>query len=138
MEGYIQGIHITDKDVVDADCFTPGDNGQYAEKPWILHDHGVCICIVFARHLCDALDAAADAGKLNGYLIEEASNTPGTKGLPASDYPTLGTENEDGITRLGNASEPYDIENVNFIELENPPMSFVALLLAAGKATPTR
>jgi hypothetical protein len=55
------------------------------------------------------------------FLIEESGNTPGTAGADAGNYPTLGTENEEGITRLGNASEPFDLTNAWLQEVEFVP-----------------
>ena len=116
-------LSFSDDDVVNPDDY---DSSGYC-RPWLLHDMGFPVAVVFASNLQDALDIAVDSGKLDRYLIEEGGNTPGTKGQPASDYPTLGTENEEGITRLGNASEPFDIETLGYVELTNPPFSFSAL-----------
>ncbi len=127
-------IKFTDDDVIDRDSFIPaGVFNPHKVRPWLLHDHGFTLCVVFASCLQDALDIAVDEGKLDRYLIDEASNTPGTKGRLASDYPTLGTENEEGITRLGSASEPFDIESLGFVELRNPPYSFAAMWSALGR-----
>jgi hypothetical protein len=87
-------------------------------RPIILSDHGQVVTVVFASNLQDALDEAVDQHKLDSYMIEEPGNTnTEVKGLPAADYPTLGTENEEGIARLGNASEPFDIENIDVEEM---------------------
>ncbi len=127
MQAKFQEITFTDADVCNPDDWIPaGEYNPHNVRPWLLHDHGFVICIVFADCLQDALDEAVDQNKMDRYLIEEERNTPGTKGLPASDYPTLGTDEEEGITRLGNASEPFDIESLGVIELPNPPRSFVA------------
>lgn len=96
--------------------------------PHVLHDHGFVVCVVFASHLQDALDEAVDQNKLDAFLISEENNTPGKTGLHAEDYPTLGTENEEGITRLGNASEPFDVESIEVIEMTNE--AFFSQLLA--------
>lgn len=126
------GLSFDDSDVVNPDnCIFSGEYNPHNVRPWLLHDHGFTVCVVFADCLQDALDEACDEGKLDQYLIEEASNTPGTKGAPASDYPTLGTENEEGITRLGNASEPFDIETLSVVELQNPKRSFAAQYAAS-------
>jgi hypothetical protein len=126
------GLSFTDDDVVNKDDFIPkGEYNPHKVHPFVIHDHGFVVCVVFASHLQDALDIAVDNHKLDDFLIEEEWNTPGTKGLPAADYPTLGTENEEGIARLGNASEPFDIEALDVVELDNPPFSFVALYNAA-------
>lgn len=119
-------IKFSDTDVVNPEEYDFGDG-----KVWLLHDHGFVVCVVFASNLQDALDEACNWNKLDRYMIEESSNTPGVQNqLPASDYPTLGTENEDGITRLGNASEPFDIESLEVLELPNPKFSFCAMFNA--------
>jgi hypothetical protein len=121
-------LSFTDDDVINLDEFIPDSAyNPHSVRPWLLHDHGFALAVVFADCLQDALDIAVDAGKLDRYFIEEKYNTPGTKGLPASDYPTLGTDNEEGITRLGNASEPFDIDALGYVELRNPQFSFCAL-----------
>lgn len=107
-------ITFTDADIVNKDDFIPqGEYNPYKVKPFLLHDHGFAICVVFAEHLQDALDIAVDAGKLDCYAIGEAD---------MGDYP-----DEDGISFLGNASEPFDIESLGAIELPNPGFSFCAL-----------
>lgn len=120
-----QNIKFSDEDIVDIDDWIPaGESNYHNVRPWLLHDHGFTVAVVFAGSLQDALDAAVDADKLDRYLIAEAD---------LKDY-----ENEEGITYLGNASEPFDIESLGVIELPNPPRSFVAQLNAAvstGKAT---
>lgn len=127
------GISFTDADVVNPSNYIPkGEYNPHDIHPFVIHDHGFVICVVFASNLQDALDEACDENKLDGFLIEEPSNTPGKPGLPASDYPTLGTGNEEGIARLGNASEPFDIEALDVVELDNPPLSFAALWGAAN------
>jgi len=122
-------LRFSDDDVVNPDEFTPnGEYNPHSVRPWLFHDHGFALAVVFAESLQDALDIAVDAEKLDRYLIPEPSNTPGARtSLLAEDYPTLGTENEEGITRLGNASEPFDIESLGYVELRNPPFSFCAL-----------
>lgn len=129
-------VKFTDKDIVNPDDFCPaGEDNAHRRpsgtRPWLIHDHGFVVCVVFASNMQDALDEAVDNHKLDAFLIDEEYNTPGTKGRPASDYPTIGTENEEGITRLGNASEPFDIESLSVIELPNPKFSFCAMFNAS-------
>lgn len=124
-------FRFDDSIVVEPDDFIPaGESNPHDVHPWLIHDHGFPVALVFASTLQDALDIAADNDKLDPFLIEEEYNTPGTEGLPAEDYPTLGTEEEEGIARLGNASEPFDIEALGYVELNNPPFSFAALWAA--------
>lgn len=130
-QAQVQQVKFSDADIVNLDDFIPAtEYNPHNIHPFLFHDHGFVLGVVFAPNLQDALDIMVDENKLDRYLIEEAGNTPGTKGLPAADYPTLGTENEEGITRLGNASEPFDLESLGIIELQNPKRSFVAEYLA--------
>ena len=73
---------------------------------------------MFADCLQDALDIAVDAGKLDSFKVSE------------DDLADYGPD-EDGISRLGNAGEPFDIEALGVEELPTPPFNFVALFNAA-------
>lgn len=110
------GVQWTDADVVNPDDYF-ANVGCRNYRPYLMHDHGFVVAVVFASSLQDALDEAADAGKLDRYQITEADQ---------ADYP-----DDDGVTFLGNASVAYDIESLGCIELPNPPFSFVALFTAA-------
>jgi hypothetical protein len=112
------GITITDDDLVDFDNFiAAGEYNPHNVHPFVIHDHGFVLAVIFESNMQDALDAAVDANKMDRYLINDDD---------LKDY-----TDEEGITYLGNASEPFDIQNVEVIELTNPPRSFVALLEAA-------
>jgi hypothetical protein len=111
---------ICNKD--EAFSFIP-ENGKPSFNPhsvhaFVLHDHGYVVTVVFASHLQDALDEAVDQNQLDQFQITD---------VDAPDYPTLNTEEEEGITRLGNASEPFDIEGLDVIEMTNE--SFFSQLL---------
>lgn len=128
-------IQFSDFDVVDIDDFEPGEDGRDPVRPWLFHDHGFAVAVVFADCLQDALDKAVDGGKMNRYLIPSACSSEvdcQEAVLSESDYPQLNTEEEEGITRLGNAGEPHDIETLGYVELQNPPMSFAALFTATS------
>jgi hypothetical protein len=121
MTATFDSITFSDADVVNASDFIPaGDYNPHKVRPFLLHDHGFVLAVVFADCLQDALDEAADADKLDRYMItaEEFDDYVDEKG------------NEEGVTYLGNAGEPFDIESLGAIELPNPPMSFVALFNA--------
>lgn len=114
-------ITFTDADVVNVDDYIPqGESNPHNIRPWLLHDHGFVVAVVFATRLQDALDKAADSDKLDRYLISNED---------LDDYGSNG----DGITYLGNASEPFDIESLEAIGLPNPPFSFVTLFNAVSK-----
>lgn len=70
-ESKFREIKFTDADVVNLDEYIPaGDYNPHNVRPWLLHDHGVVICVVFAQNLQDALDEAVDHGKLDAYQID--------------------------------------------------------------------
>ncbi len=118
MHAEFNQIKFTDADVVNADEFIPaGAFNPHHVRPFLLHDHGYAICIVFASTLQDALDIAVDAGKLDSFQVSEGD---------LADY----GPDEEGIARLGNASEPFDVQALDAIELPNPAWSFVALFRA--------
>lgn len=117
MQATYREIKFTDADVVNPDDFIPaGEYNPHNTRPWLLHDHGTALAIVFADSLQDALDLAVDNNKLDRFQVAEED---------MGDYP-----DEEGLTFLGNASEAFDIEGLDVIELPNPPFSFVALFNA--------
>lgn len=121
MQAEFQQIKFADADIVNTDDFIPaGDYNPHNVRPFLLHDHGFVIAIVFADNLQDALDIAVDSGKLDGFQVSE------------NDLADYGPE-EEGLSRLGNASEAFDIETLDAIELPNPSFSFVALFNAMKK-----
>ena len=118
MQAEFNRIKFTDADVVNKDDFIPvGEYNPHNVRPFLLHDHGFVLAVIFASSLQDALDTAVDEGKLDGCQVSE------------DDLADYGPD-EDGIARLGNASEPFDIEALDVVELPNPSFSFVALFNA--------
>ena len=142
-----------DSDIVNVDDFTPMDQRSIYDKSrgWLLHDHGITVCVVFADSLQDALDIACDEGKLTPWMIPTPWSTDADNaqsGLEWVDYLTddpsecaAGFDQDcpefvvDGKsywwriepTFLGNASEPHDIETLGFVEFDPPAMSVVRL-----------
>lgn len=111
-------IRFADADVVNKDDFIPaGEYNPHNVRPFLIHDHGFTVAVVFADCLQDALDEAADSGKLDSFQVSD------------DDLAEYGPD-EEGIARLGNTSEPFDIEALDIVELPNPPFSFVALFNA--------
>ncbi len=74
--------------------------------------------MVFASNFQDALDIAADTGKLDRFRVAKAD---------LSDYIPSGKDEEEGLDYLGNACEHFDIESLGVEEFANPPFSFCAL-----------
>lgn len=118
MQAEFNQIKFTDADVVNPSDYIPkGESNPHHVRPFLLHDHGFPVALVFASNLQDALDIAVDEDKLDGFQVSE------------DDLAEYG-EDEDGIARLGNASEPFDIQALDVVELPNPSFSFVALFNA--------
>lgn len=118
MQSTFREIKFSDADVVNPNDFiSAGEFNPHKVRPWLIHDHGFTVAVVFSTCEQDALDEAVDAGKFDGFQIAEAD---------LGDY---GPDGE-GIAYLGNASEPFDIEGLDIIELPNPKFSFVALFNA--------
>ncbi len=118
----IQGIKFDDSDVVEPDEYIPaGEYNPHNVRPWLLHDHGFVVCVVFADCLQDALDAAVDADRMDRFS-------------PDDDWRTEceAMRDDNPLAYLGNASEPFDIETLGFVEIPNPPFSFCALINAAA------
>jgi hypothetical protein len=119
-EAQYKEIRFTDDDIVDIDEWIPeGEYNPHNVRPWLLHDHGFVLAVVFADCLQDALDIAVDNNKLDNFMVSYDELE--------SDY-TQDTDGEYiGVDYLGNASEPFDIQNVSAIELPNAKMSFCKL-----------
>lgn len=114
---------FSDADIVDIDNWIPqGEYNPHNVRPFLLHDHGFTLAVVFADSLQDAIDEAVDAGKLDRFQVAAAD---------LGDYGDTDEEQSERLAYLGNASEPFDIETLGAIELPNPPRSFVAQFAAA-------
>jgi hypothetical protein len=117
MHADIDNIKFTDADVVNIDD-APWSTGCGNNRPWLMHDHGFPVAVVFAETFQDALDVAADKSKLDAFKVGEAD---------LANYEPDG----EGLDYLGNKSEPYDLESLEWVRLENVPLSFVALFNAS-------
>lgn len=118
MQATFQEIRFTDSDLVNPDDFIPaGGFNPHKVRPFLLHDHGFTLAVVFADCLQEAIDIAADDGRLDQFRVSEEE---------LKDYGPDG----DGLAYLGNAGEPFDIESLGAIELPTPKFSFVALFNA--------
>jgi len=144
MEAEVNGIKFTDADVVNKDNFIPlGEYNPHNVHPFLLHDHGTVICVVFASSLQDALDEAVDENKLDRFQLDptkpevqadymhEVEADDGYK-VTRPDGSVVWLDWNDGVALLGNASEPFDIEDVDAVEMANPPYSFAAMWEAAN------
>ena len=114
-----QGMEFpfTDKDVLNMDFIEmyAGEPNPHNHRMWLLHNHGTTLCVVLADSLQEALDLAADGGKLDCFLVNEED---------ALNY-VVG--NDAVLSYLGNASEPYDTEGLGWAEFPLPRRSLTAL-----------
>jgi hypothetical protein len=126
MQATYQGITFSDTDIVNADDFIPhGESNPHNVHPYLLHDHGTCLGVVFADNLQDAWDIAVDSLKLTRYRVDMREESEEWK-----DYGNTVDEAYDALTLLGNNCIPHDIETLSVVELPNPAFSFVALFTA--------
>lgn len=120
----VKGMEFSDKDVLNWDDFEPRTRKEHnGKKPFLIYNEYGTLCIVFADNEQDALDEAADRDAMKGHKIN-----PEDKDYDAE----KGTYNGEGVTYLGNASEPYDLTNIGTVELPTPRMSLTGLYLAAN------
>ena len=112
----IRGCEVTinDADTVNLSEFT-FSGGDI--RTWVALDYGRVLGIVFAGNEQDALDELADSGRLDRYRVT------------VEDMTEYGKE-EEGIARLGNANEPFDLGPMLLEEIKTPKVSFVACIMA--------
>lgn len=100
-------IKFTAADIVNGDDWiAAGESNPHNVRPWLFHDHGITLAVVFADDLGDALDIAADDEKLDRYEVSP-EDRPEYEG------------SEERLSFLGNYCEPYDIESLGIVELPN-------------------
>lgn len=89
-------VRFSDSDVVNLSDWIPdGEYNPHKNRPYLLHNHGFVLCVVFADSLQDAINAAVDADKLDRFLIDPTDEddrkdymtTDVTKAAVASDAP---------------------------------------------------
>ena len=107
---------FSDSDVVNpADYIPAGTSNYHNVRPWALfHEFGI-FAVVFASCEQEALDIAADSGKLDTFKAEE----------PIAD------EDVEGVSFLGNYGTAYRLgDYFNIHAMPNPPFSFAAIFMA--------
>jgi len=123
METTLNQIKFKDEDVVDVeDCIYEGEYNPRNIHPFLLHDHGHVLCVVFASDLQGALDKAVNENKMDQFQVE------------ASEVEAMTDEESEALSFLGDASEPFDIESLGFIEMIPPKRSWVAEWVASDSA----
>jgi hypothetical protein len=85
-------------------------------RAWVIHNAGYVKAIVFAEYYAyceqDAMDEAADSGKLDYLQVTEKDLEDYKVGEDSEGYPEY-----EGIINLGNASEPFDSQNLDIFEV---------------------
>lgn len=103
----------TETDIVNGgDMIPAGEFNPHNIHPFILHDAGFVLGIVFAEHLQDALDEAVNNDVLDRYQVTETEMADYQTGVDSERNPEY-----EGIAHLGNASEPFDIESLDVVEV---------------------
>lgn len=85
-------------------------------KAWIIHNTGTVLAIVFAEYYAfsdqDALDEAVNAWKLDSLLVKPEDLPDYKIGEDSEGFPEY-----EGIINLGNASEPFDSQNLSYFSV---------------------
>lgn len=110
---------ITDAMIVNPHEFDPAGrwHQSYTNKPFLFTNYGTPIAIVFARTDQDAIDELIDAGRLDNWKSDD------------EECRLAQEENEDSECYCligGNASEHFNQDGFELIELPIPAFSFVA------------
>ncbi len=86
-------------------------------KLYAVHNEFGPLALVFARSAEDALDDAADTGKLDGYRVSDDSVRPDDTTIDGAQ-----------VTFLGNAGDPFALgDYVNIVHVPMPAFSLAAL-----------
>jgi hypothetical protein len=130
MEASHNGVKFSDADVVNGGNFIPkGEYNPHNVRPWLLHDHGFAVAVVFADCEGDAIDEAVDGGKLDRFQLDPSNASH------RADYGNGKDGDEfdwnDSVSYHGNAGEPFDLESLGMMELPNVPFSFAAMFAAS-------
>lgn len=125
----INGLEFSfcDEDIANPDeMIAQHEYNPHSVRGWLLHDHGFTICVVFSDSLQNAIDEAVDCEKMDRYLIDMEDDSESAQWR---DYAKNKNDIWDceGLSFLGNASKPFDIESLGYVEFPAPKMSIVRL-----------
>lgn len=105
-------IKIENDMIVDIDDWIPeGEYNPHSVRPWAIGDQFGTIAVAFADSGAAAIDAAIDAGKLDGRQIHDHECADDCEALHG-----------------GNAGEAFDQSYLWIVELPNPRMDWPTLL----------
>lgn len=113
MNSTYNGITFTDSDILNPfDAVYANEDNPNSIQPWLIHDQGSVVCMVFADSKSSALDIAANRGKLNTYRVEVS--------------PWAHFEPSDKCFPLGDEYHDYDIAPLTVMGLPKPKRSWCA------------
>jgi hypothetical protein len=107
--------HYTTDCFVNPESFDFHHSSWRGREPqaWCITNGGYIVAIVFQEYYAycdqDALDEAADSGKLDFLQVTDKELEDYKTGEDSEGYPEY-----EGIVNLGNASEPFDQENLDY------------------------
>jgi hypothetical protein len=94
---------------VNSESYIPtGEFNPHNTRPFLVHNEFGVLGVVYASSLQDALDEMVDSDKLDSCLVSDEDYAEADKEGYADDYASL-----------GNASEPFDLTYIGFVELPN-------------------
>lgn len=108
-------VELEPKRVLCNDVMLPGDFNPHSVRLWVIGNEYGAIGAVWAGNEQDALDQLVDSGLGNGLLIDEK-------------------DADEDSARLGNASEPANLDNAWMAEVEFIPARDWPLLCAFAEA----
>lgn len=112
-EGHFEYRFDTESDIINGESMIPhGEFNPHNIHPFILHNAGYVLGVVFAESLQDALDEAVDNNVLDRFQVTDKELAKYQTGVDSEGYPEY-----EGIAHLGNASEPFDIEGLDVVEV---------------------
>lgn len=104
-------LHYSADDFVNADSYS---TDHRMNKAWVIHNCGCVLAIVFAEYYAycdqDALDEACDRGKLDSLQVSDVE----LKDYETGEVSPEGYPEYEGIINLGNASEPFDSQGLDY------------------------
>lgn len=109
------------------DVVLPGDTNPHKVGLWLIEGVYGPVAAVWASNEQDALDEAVDSDLMDAYLLSDEDAADRTKGS--------GDETEENFARLGNAGEPFDLDDVGMRRLswKDLPQDLQGAFVAAAE-----
>jgi hypothetical protein len=109
------------------DVVLPGDTNPHRVGLWLIEGVYGPIAAVWASNEQDALDEAVDSELMEGYRLSDEDAADRTKGS--------GDDAEEDFARLGNAGEPFDLNDVGMHKLawKDLPQDLQGAFVAAAE-----